>query len=1180
MNGYLKKFKTISAAVVLSVFGNVPALAEDIEIYKKENLGSSSIKPNILFILDTSISMGAKIELKEDYLSTVDYSLRTGACFDNTRIYPVSDITQVTCTSSYTGNYFNMSQNQCAAATLRFANDGLLENTGFFIANQWSQWLDNKNIWVTPTNNNQDTYILECEQDQGIHGVGAGAGGAETYIATSGTVTHTTDATDADTNWSLIESVSLDMYSGNYMNYKITSSYVQVPKLDVMRNVITNLLFSVEGVNIGLMKFGGKYGIDDGGTVMTEVRDVALTRNDMYATMKTWDADTYTTLTESLYEAYRYYAGDTIYYGGNNTTGSATFVEGGTTYYKSPIDPATAACQRQFVIMLSDGNPYDDDDANGFVEALPGFKGVDGSPAKCDGEGMKLINYDDDIWASSSSYANGKCLDDLAKYMNEFGLDAFMGAGVTVEDVAITTYTVGFDISSDLLASAGTLGGGDYFEAYDSTGLLQTLISIINEIKGINTTFSSPAVSVNAFNRTTHRSDLYFTLFKPSEKANWNGNLKRFKLTFDSSGNPEIVDVNNSAAISNATGFFKDEAHSYWTPAADAPDGKDTRKGGAASKLSNTRNVFSNISVSSTLSDASNEVIETNTTNLTKTVLGIPLADDPTYQNLVKWIRGIDVKDDDNDSDFTDARRSMGDPLHGQPALIQYGGTDADPEIVAYVTTNEGYLHAIDTRIAEGSEIFSFIPAELLPNMDAIYRDVGTEKTYGLDGSVMSWVKDDNLDGIISGTDKVYIYFGMRRGGNRTVDVGGNAKKVGNYYGLDVTDRNNPVLMWKIEGGVNGSLGDFTELGQTWSKPIIRSIQLGGAEKKVLIFGAGYDTIQDAATVRTTDDIGRGIFIVDALTGERLWHAGPGNDADLILADMEYSVPSDVSAVDTTGDGFINHIYVGDMGGQLWRFDVDNLLGATTSVIDTIMSGGRIADLADSTADSNRKFFYAPDAAILQTSAGASYISLVITSGNRSKPTGLVVQDRAFMIRDIPVHGKPASYTTVTENNSVHELFDTTNNIIGQGSTQAAIDTATANLDASEGWFINFDISTGEKGLSKPLIFAGEAYFTTYEPADPTLVSASACTPNEGDGFLYHIFVSNGTPVRNYDTVVVNSDENLTKEDRVVTLARSGIPAEPRIIMPDGSNTAICVSTECDKLEQSQRHKTLYWYEK
>lgn len=1197
MNAYLNKLRIVSITAILIVFGNLPAMAEDIDIYLQENNGSTAIKPNVLFILDTSTSMDENILIEENFSSSLNYTTKVGDCYDNDYFYMVDDTTTVTCENVNTFDSFKSTQNQCAAAARRFgvfgvdadytANDSNLV-TGIYQYDDWVMWYPSTDKWYELNDSkSQDTYFLECAADQGIHGTSTS--GEAIYIGAQGSgASHTVDSAGEFTTWDSLPSLSKKMVSGNYMNYLVTSVKVEQVKIDVMKNVISNLVAIVEGVEVGLMKLNAA----DGGTIRYEVQEASLSRNNMISQMNTWSATDMSTLTESLYEAYRYYAGQDPLYADNNLVGSATTNTGN---YKSPIDPATAQCQRQFVIMLTGGGPEGDEEANSLIEDLPGFTGAGGTPGQCNGVG---VQKNADIWEASADYANGKCLDDLAKYMNDYGLTATLEGGTTAQDVKISTYTVGFDFDDvlgpdeQLIEDAGNVGGGEHLITDSSSGLLETLISIMNEIKGVHSTFSSPAVSVNAFNRTTHRSDLYFTLFKPSTKSNWKGNLKRFKLVFVD-GNPEIQDVNNASAINSTTGFFKDDAHSYWTPLADAPDGKDTRKGGAASKLSLSRNFYSNLGNSTILSAAENAV---NTTNLSKDFMGVPLATDADFTSLINWVRGIDVMNEDGDEETTDARRLMGDPLHSQPALIQYGGTDADPAIVAYVGTNEGYLHAIDTRLNYGSEIFSFIPAELLPKMNSIKNNIGTAtvdgKTYGVDGSVVPWVIDVDNDGTIESADgdKVYIYFGMRRGGSRVVDVGGVNKKVGSYYAMDVTDHANPALIWKIDGGI----GDFTELGQTWSKPVVRSMMIGGVIKKVLIFGAGYDTAQDTVTVRTADAIGRGIFIVNAITGERLWHAGPSNTADLILADMQYSVPSDISAVDTNGDGLMDRIYVGDMGGQIWRFDINNVVGATSSVMTStvagaveIMSGGRIADLADVTTSTNRKFFYAPDAAIMQTSTASSYIALLITSGNRSKAISRgIVQDRVFMIRDLPVHVKPDSYVTITENDTTHDLFDTTANLIGQGDglfgadTQAIIDTATGLLAAANGWYINFDMTNGEKGLSKPLIFGGEAYFTTYEPVDPANQDASSCTPNEGSGYLYHIAVADGTPVRNYNTVVLNSDENLTKEDRVVVLDRSGIPAEPRVIMPDGTNTAICVSTECDKLEQTTKHKTLYWYER
>jgi len=321
--------------------------------------------------------------------------------------------------------------------------------------------------------------------------------------------------------------------------------------------------------------------------------------------------------------------------------------------------------------------------------------------------------------------------------------------------------------------------------------------------------------------------------------------------------------------------------------------------------------------------------------------------------------------------------------------------------------------------------------------------------------------------------------------------------------------------------------------------------------------------------------MGRAVYIVDAETGTLLWHASSTGGADLSLTNMIYSIPSDVAAVDSNGDTYTDKIYVGDMGGQVWRFDIDNKAGETNGSIASIVHGGRIADLADNTVDSNRRFYYPPDVALLKDNSGLLYISLMIASGNRAHPTNMNVQDRMFMLRDRPI-GVATTYSTITENNVTHDLFDTTNNIIGQGS-QGQIDTAQSDLNSADGWFIDLDMSIGEKSLTKPLIFAGEAFITSYVPNDPT-VASSGCEPREGSGFLYHINLANGTPVKNYDQIVSSDPDALTREDRRVALARSGIPADPTIIMP-ATGTAICVSTECSKMDLTGEQDTLYWFE-
>ncbi len=225
----------------------------------------------------------------------------------------------------------------------------------------------------------------------------------------------------------------------------------------------------------------------------------------------------------------------------------------------------------------------------------------------------------------------------------------------------ITTYTIGFggDVQSDtdaiaLLKDTASAGGGKFYPATDAPSLQDVFDKILGEILAVSSTFSSPAVSVNAYNRATNLDDLYFTLFKPANGPHWNGNLKKFKLAFDTTtGDPFIADKNGVDAVDPTTGFFKDTSVSYWTAAADAPDGADPAIGGAASRLtlpspdgtpprnvytftgtySNNNGVMSPSGVTGDLTSSTNLLSQSNT-NITDTMLGgVASNSDVTYRH-------------------------------------------------------------------------------------------------------------------------------------------------------------------------------------------------------------------------------------------------------------------------------------------------------------------------------------------------------------------------------------------------------------------------------------------------------------------------------------------------------------------------------------------------------------------
>jgi len=73
----IHQLKAILVGLLLSSSVVPVAIAEDIEIYNSLGANSNANNPNILFIVDTSGSMGTTSNVKKSYNSSTSY---TGSC--------------------------------------------------------------------------------------------------------------------------------------------------------------------------------------------------------------------------------------------------------------------------------------------------------------------------------------------------------------------------------------------------------------------------------------------------------------------------------------------------------------------------------------------------------------------------------------------------------------------------------------------------------------------------------------------------------------------------------------------------------------------------------------------------------------------------------------------------------------------------------------------------------------------------------------------------------------------------------------------------------------------------------------------------------------------------------------------------------------------------------------------
>ncbi len=880
-------------------------------------------------------------------------------------------------------------------------------------------------------------------------------------------------------------------------------------RMDVAKNAARNFVQGAQSINISLMSFNGSL---EGGRVDFASQDIDTGRSGAVSVIDGYIAFAGgTPLSETLYEAYRYFAGQPPRFGGSSV---AAAISGGN--YQSPI---INSCQKSNIVLFTDGDPFHDTDAVDDIRSLVSTASLPNG-------------------LSSSCSDDGGCLDEMSWYMFNNDINSLP------TDQNVVTYTIGGFGSAPpgLLTSTANNGGGEYYNASNASELQDALEDILLRVNAEDSSFAAPATSTSAFNSLETAEDVYYIVFKPDIGPGWTGNLKRYRLGDDN----QVYDQNGNLAIDSLTGFFLESAQSYWSSSV---DGKEVAQGGMAEQLTQGRAIYTNTGgdTNQQLNLATNNFHESNAL-ITNPLLGA--LSDAERGEVLQWARGIDVDDENSDGSTTDDRKSIGDPLHTQPQVITYfkDSTSSTTDKAVFFTTNDGFVHAVDTD--DGSTEFSFIPMDLLTNLKT-YRDgyvsSSTLKIYGMDGPMTYWIHDPDGDGDVlqsaEGTrdanNHVYLYLTMRRGGN-------------NIYALDVTDRSSPVLKWMIRGDNDNNAeadatGDFRNLGQTWSSAQLADVTYSGARRKVLFFGGGYDSSTDSETTVQPNNIGNSIYMVDAETGALLWETS-ATGANLNISQMNFGIPAGLSLVDINQDGLTDYIFASDAGGQIIRLDINQSNTGNTN----FATGGVIATISGTTTADARRFFEQPDVVLGKDRA---YFNITVGSGYRPSPLNTTVNDRMYVIRDPNVYQSPTSYNyangaIITESN----LYNATDNLIQQGSSSEKTLAQNA-LDNSFGWYINLEVS-GEKVLSKAKVFGGVLLFSTFAPRQSATIT---CGPQAGENYFYAVNIENASAPYNLDA----TNSALNKTDRRQILQSGTIAPTPSVISRGSQGSEICIGTQC-----------------
>ncbi|QIT19683.1 VWA domain-containing protein [Acinetobacter pittii] len=680
----------------------------------------------------------------------------------------------------------------------------------------------------------------------------------------------------------------------------------------------------------------------------------------------------------------------------------------------------------------------------------------------------------------------------------------------------------------------------------------------------------------------------------------WRGNLKKYHVVL-SGGNAGAFEANTGGLVYNASGAFRTGTKDYWN-SSNYNDGGNVFLGGSYAKVpvpivgqnetrdedgniikyyyavqTKIRNLFTD--VSAVAADGSLTKISTSGTNLLKIPAAPPEGTNPfdSVANTASYVLGrfnastgqdilkafpiglklkilnylgysTDISATTLPSSLVTSNEpylSMGGSIHSLPVQLTYNGTldengnltSAREQSILYGTM-EGGLHIVDA--STGVEQMAFLPADILNDPVAskalvVGQSDATAPAHGMDGA---WVSDAAYSITTTGSGssavskvtakQMNIYGGMRMGGS-------------SYYGLNVLNPASPKLLFRV----GADQTDYSRMGQSWSKPVLANIRYNGVIKRVMIVGGGYDQCYENPNITLSNSCftngkakGNAVYIIDAKTGQRLWWTSDtGSNID--NSNMKHSIVSRISTLDRDADGLVDHLYFGDLGGQIFRIDLNNNQTKTNSNYSSFgIRVVRLANLAtnDSTYDASNDYtagnaprFYEPPTVTIHDYGIRTFITVGIASGDRSTPLDVYpLTGREGMSPSTALSGRPVNnvYGIIDKDFIKKNLMSLTDSqletkditrstlrknpqILRSGETRVAQIFFPNTGAGQNGWYRSlssmsdgtekannsFRIKGGLKAFEEPMAITGTLIVPVYDPQGTGIVAADPCLP-------------------------------------------------------------------------------------
>lgn len=490
--------------------------------------------------------------------------------------------------------------------------------------------------------------------------------------------------------------------------------------------------------------------------------------------------------------------------------------------------------------------------------------------------------------------------------------------------------------------------------------------------------------------------------------------------------------------------------------------------------------------------------------------------------------------------------KTLGGVLHSTPQLITYR---ADFDENGSITTREDYiiygsmdgaLHVVDDKT--GKEALNFLPSQVLRSQGEVYIDPETAfggQPNGVDGpwSTYATYKRDNGAFV---ANEVIVSGGLRMGGST-------------QYALDLSDLSNPKILYAVGSDYaeneygqgllpaapvanKGANNAFKRMGQSWGRPTQGKIKYSGKEVVVNFLPGGYDACYEKPefklgsgsnlTCSKSSAQGNAVYMVglgelttldnqeqidtgSSTSGQLLWWASSNAEDDgsakFTLNDqLRHSVVTTIQGLDRDYDGLTDHLYFADLGGQIFRVDIDN--SGDTFEVERVV---RLLDASGATSGSDAapRFYERPTVSF--TRMGNKVVGLVTAgTGDRSSP--LAARNTANRLynlidKDVTKNDLFTNPNVVLETKDVRPadsagalppkvLNQLTLTVADSQALRRAIDN---NL--AQGWYFvadRFDGASSKKGLkvfNEQDVLKGFLYFNIFNPEGSTLDADNQC---------------------------------------------------------------------------------------